>query len=214
MAIDQWGRWAPDYNNPNNNYQSYRDELQRQKEAIEYRLSDFDRRYQIQPQPIQKMPNNSPNIIESPAPVKPTQPYIIVTSEKEARDYPIVNRIDDEIGRVHFFVMNDESALFAKRINPSTFEMEFQVYILRNDSENVETTINANGDLLVNIDARLQKIEQFVDGVFSTFINGNIMKNSSDPAPVKQTAPKQATKQSSPIILSTTNLNKSESEVE
>lgn len=180
MPIEQWGRPIPDYatNHLYQNPQFYRDELLRQKEAMEYRLSEFDRQYP--PRPIPQEPFNS-SAAQLP-PNKPSKPlYVAVTNEKEARDYPIVNKMDDEIGNVHFFVMVDESAIFAKRINPSTFEMEFEIYDRRlstiNSSDGVANSNNKEEGLLTNIDSRLERIEQFIDNSLSLFLSSNPSKS-------------------------------------
>lgn len=172
MAIDAYGRYVPDYSG----YNDYRAQLQRQKEELEYRLSEFDRRYQPQHQqvqpPVQQVPQTPQNPVGVPAPLKQIiQPFIVVKSEHEAREYPIVKSLDDDIGKVHFFVLEDESMLFAKRINPGTFEPEFEIYDHRKDNkENTNTISNNDGSLLLNIDARLQKIEAFVDNALAMFM--------------------------------------------
>lgn len=187
MPIDQWGRPIPDYAYANpyvNNAEYYRNTLLRQKEEAERQLSEFDKRYS--PAPIQQEPTNSPATAQQPynKPAK-QQPYIIVSGEKEARNYPIVNKLDDEIGNVHFFVTPDESAIFAKRINPSSFEMEFEIYDRRIKEPAVAVSgvpmaqENEDRERLISIDSRLKKIEEIVDGAVSMFLGGNIPQSSS-----------------------------------
>lgn len=179
MPYDPYGRWYQDQNTFD-----YREELRKQREAIDYRLSEMDRRYA--PQENSGAANQySPSPVSAPAPATPKQiiqPYIPVDSEKEAREYPIVTRIDDEIGKVHFFAMRDDSAIFAKRINPGTFEPEFEIYDRRTKMS--ESAISdSGGGLLQSIDTRLQKIEQFVDGALAMFLNNDSQKAVSNPSP-------------------------------
>lgn len=172
MAIDQWGRVIPDYS-----WQNYIDELLRQKEAIEHRLADVDKRYAPQPSP--QIPINSTN-----APVESKQmgqPYILVNSEKEARDYPIIKNINDDVGKVHFFVLPDESTIFAKSINPSTWELEFYVYKRETTDRELSNSVNSfNTDVWANIDSRLQKIESFIDIASSVLLNGGLSQSPAD----------------------------------
>lgn len=183
MAIDAWGRWIPDQYNP----QYYRDDLMKQREAIDRQLSEIDKRYQpVQaPQTLQNPPVSS---VDQTL-IKQELPYILVDSEKEAFDYPIINKLDDDIGKVHIFVMKDESAAFFTRINPSTFDKEFEAYDKRNKSKPIDSISNEDEDLLVSIDTRLQKIEGIVDTAVSMFMSGNANKAKSNKSTSKTVTP-------------------------
>lgn len=171
MAVDQWGRVIPDYS-----LQNYRDELLKQRDAIAYQLSEFDKRYQPQSQPIQQ-----PSNLAGQTSKEPTQSYIIVSSEEEAFGYPIINNFEGDVGKVYFFVMNDESAVFAKRINRSTFDMEFEAYDRRRKIIKDDVKSEINNEWQSKVDNRLEAVERFIDNAISMFAGSDLQQKMASP---------------------------------
>ena len=103
---------------------------------------------------------------------KPSQTFIVVKSEKEAENYEI-DPLD--VGKIHVFAMEDDTAMFAKRINPSNFNAEFEAYDKRkkdNKSEKTSAPDSIDKELFISMDNRLQKIEKFIDTASDMFLNG------------------------------------------
>lgn len=110
---------------------------------------------------------------------KISPPLMIVSDEKQARDFEIdINNV----GIVHLFALKDDTAIYAKRINPSNFEAEFATYIkmAESNSDNKQTTAGViNNDTINSIDSRLGKIERFVESASIMFFNSGAAVNTS-----------------------------------
>ena len=112
---------------------------------------------------------------QNPPPVQTEQPQIptvtVVTSEQQARDWQI-----DQSGAVQIFALQDESRIFCKRLDLSTFLPEFSVYekiSTGNVKEATGTTIKSvDGDTLKSINQKLDKISKFVDDIPSMLFSG------------------------------------------
>ena len=104
-----------------------------------------------------------------------TPTVTVVTSEQQARDWQI-----DQSGAVQIFALQDESRIFCKRLDLSTFLPEFSVYekvSTGNVKESAETTVKSvDGDTLKSINQKLDKISKFVDDIPSILFSGNAEK--------------------------------------
>jgi len=109
-----------------------------------------------------------PKPIEPPMPIindPIKQDFIVVKSEQEAFDYPIVDSFNERLGKIHFFVLDGDEELYAKRINPSNFEMEFEIYDRRKSRKNLDGEIleNNSDERFSEIFERLNVIEETID---------------------------------------------------
>jgi hypothetical protein len=96
-------------------YMGYPDPYQRLKELEAQQAAIRSQQQLQQPQQSQPQPTNGG--------------IMRVDSEKQAMDCPV-----DFSGSLQMFVLNDESKIFAKRINPSNAKLEFSVYEKRGDA--------------------------------------------------------------------------------
>jgi hypothetical protein len=98
-------------------------------------------------------------------------PYILVKTEQEAIDYPMDKY---NVGKIYMLSLEDGSAVFGKRINPSNFQVEFKAYDERKESDDTESKNNitpaASVKTLNSINKRLEKIEKFVDSAANLFM--------------------------------------------
>jgi hypothetical protein len=109
------------------------------------------------------------------------QPFIFVSSEKEALDSPI-DKLN--VGIVHIYSMTDGKTIYAKQINPGTFEMEFKTYT--EVVPDTQMTLDINQTTLNSINERLEKIQQFIDSASSLFMSGAFNKPEAPPKKVKK----------------------------
>lgn len=110
------------YYQPQNQYQYNPSALSPQQ-----RLYNYEQQYgQVYAQPqMQQQPQQSlqPQQQAAAQPTQAQSPIMAVSNEQQARDYPA-----DLSGALQMFVLQDDSAIFAKRFNTATALIEFEVY--------------------------------------------------------------------------------------
>jgi len=162
-------------------------ELQDRLKAYEARLYGNNQAYQ--PAPAQEQPQQAPAQAQQPA-SDPQQPFMYIDSEQEARDFPIDPLLG--LGRTYIFSLRNGLEIYAKRINPSNFDMEFRTWDLRQDQEHEAATHQCAVDngILQSINSRLDKIDeikQFADLASAFFLSGK--GTAQEPEAPKQKKP-------------------------
>lgn len=152
--------------------------------------TQYSQNQPIAPQPAAPQQNALPSIHQQ---TKASPPFMLVENEQQAQDYEIdINNV----GVIHLFALKDDTALYAKRINPSNFEKEFATYVkVPEDNSHKKqpmATAAVDNEVVNSIDGRLKKIEQFVDSASLLLLGaGNMQTAATDASSVIATEAEQ-----------------------
>jgi hypothetical protein len=140
--------------------------------------------------PAHPTAHSSPSMPSTPEPSSEYQghnaPFLPVNSFNDVKSYKIDAA---DVGKVFLFELSDENSIFAKRINPSSWEPEYETYdrrVVASDGES-ESIFESKPDTLAEINEKLDRIQAFIDTA-GAFLGGEVQKPKKTATKTAKTA--------------------------